>query len=464
MKTALVTALLFLASFHVANAQVRIRSPRETAERSVENRANNRVDRGIDRGLDKVEEGIGGIFKKKDKKKKKGNADSEAEDAEETENSGEATETKPAPPGKPAAKGGKPAAGSSGSASPSFRTHSKFDFVPGEKVLAFDDFATTSVGDFPLGWNTNSTAEIVTLDGDAKKWLFMSKDGFFTPEYVKNMPENFTLEFDVFTRYSSSNILAYSFYLSAVDNPKKELSNEYIQNGLFFEWRPCVGSGGYILYEKGEKIGNNDGLNIKQFESDDCAKPVMAKISIWRQKTRLRMYVNENKILDIPQAFDAKLKYNSFKFRSVYMNYANGREQNDEFMVANVRYAVGAPDMRSKLITDGKLVTRGITFDVGSDKIKPESYGVLKEIAQVLSENPAVKVKIIGHTDSDGSAASNLELSKKRAAAVSQALTSEFRIDASRMQTDGKGAAEPSEPNTTPQGKANNRRVEFIKL
>jgi outer membrane protein OmpA-like peptidoglycan-associated protein len=122
------------------------------------------------------------------------------------------------------------------------------------------------------------------------------------------------------------------------------------------------------------------------------------------------------------------------------------------------------PDTRSKLLTDGKLITRGITFDVGSDKIKPESYGVLKEIAQILTENPTVKIKIVGHTDSDGDANKNLELSKKRADAISKVLSKEFKIDASRMQTDGQGATEPSEPNTTPQGKANNRRVEFIKL
>jgi outer membrane protein OmpA-like peptidoglycan-associated protein len=81
-----------------------------------------------------------------------------------------------------------------------------------------------------------------------------------------------------------------------------------------------------------------------------------------------------------------------------------------------------------------------------------------------LNENAGVKVKIIGHTDSDGNANSNLELSKKRAAAVKQTLASEFGVDASRLETDGKGASEPSEPNTTTEGKANNRRVEFIKL
>ena len=103
-------------------------------------------------------------------------------------------------------------------------------------------------------------------------------------------------------------------------------------------------------------------------------------------------------------------------------------------------------------------------FDVNSDQIKAESNGVLKEIATVLQENPTVKVKIIGHTDSDGDAILNLDLSKKRAMAVKTALSTVFGIDTSRLETDGKGASQPSEPNTTPQGKANNRRVEFIKL
>ena len=121
-------------------------------------------------------------------------------------------------------------------------------------------------------------------------------------------------------------------------------------------------------------------------------------------------------------------------------------------------------DTRNKLITEGEFVTRGILFDVNSDKIKPESYGILKEIGTVLKENPTVKVKIVGHTDSDGDDAKNLDLSKRRAAAVKNALNTEFGIAADQMETDGKGETQPSDPNTTPQGKANNRRVEFIKL
>jgi OmpA-OmpF porin, OOP family len=139
-------------------------------------------------------------------------------------------------------------------------------------------------------------------------------------------------------------------------------------------------------------------------------------------------------------------------------------DNKDLMMIANVRYAEGAQDTRSKLMTEGKLISKGVLFATNSDQLKPESYGALKEIATVLLENPAVRIKIVGHTDSDGEEATNAELSKKRAAAVKQALMNEFKIDASRMDTDGKGESEPLESNATAAGKANNRRVEFIKL
>src|SRR5690606_13332655 len=141
--------------------------------------------------------------------------------------------------------------------------------------------------------------------------------------------------------------------------------------------------------------------NIKDFGcGNEGAEPAFVRISIWRQNSRLRIYANENKVIDIPQAFNSKQKYNVFKLGTKYMNFSEN-ENKDEFMVSNLRYAVGAPDTRSKLINDGKLVTRGILFDVNSDVIQASSYGVLKEIASALSENPTVNISIIGHTDSD---------------------------------------------------------------
>jgi outer membrane protein OmpA-like peptidoglycan-associated protein len=445
----------FFLSFSYAEAQ--IIDPKERAKQKAQDRTNNKIDQSIDKGLDKVE----GLFKKKDKKDKKSKDDQDQNNDEQQNNQNSNS-----------SNGNQNANQNSGSANgntPSLKTYTKFDFIAGEKVLAMEDFSRSNVGDFPLGWNTNSSAEVVTLEGRPEKWLFMTKDGFFQPDFIKDLPENFTLEFDVMTRYASNNILSYNFAIYSSTNPRQDISDTYLSanKGVFqFSWGGCTNNAKYLIQESGQEISKNEGMSVNAFDcqGQDNEQASMVRVSIWRQKNRLRVYANETKILDLPQAFNPSIKYNSFRLGSAYMDYSNGAENKDEFMVTNLRYAVGQPDTRSKLITEGKFVTRGITFDVGSDKIKAESYGSLKEIAQILSENPTVKVKIIGHTDSDGDATKNIELSKKRALAVKEALSSEFKVDASRLETDGKGAAEPSESNTTTEGKANNRRVEFIKL
>ena len=185
-----------------------------------------------------------------------------------------------------------------------------------------------------------------------------------------------------------------------------------------------------------------------------------AHISLWRQGQRLRIYVNGEKVTDLPRAFDANAKYNALIFNSNSFH----QETQDYYLVGNIRLAVGAPDTRNKLVTEGKFVTSGISFDVNSDKLKAESFGILKEIGNALNENPGLKIKIIGHTDSDGDDAKNLDLSKRRAAAVKAALVSDFGIDESRMQTDGLGETKPMTDNKTSEGKAQNRRVEFVKV
>jgi OOP family OmpA-OmpF porin len=172
----------------------------------------------------------------------------------------------------------------------------------------------------------------------------------------------------------------------------------------------------------------------------------------------LRVYMNEEKVWDVPRALNEKIKYNTVLF-----SLGSFHKMDDRYYLANIKLAVGDPDTRNKLITEGKFISRGILFNVNSDIIKPESYGALKNIAGVLAENKDVKVMIVGHTDSDGDENTNMDLSKRRAQAVKTALIQEFGIDASRMQTDGKGESVPADKNLTQEGKANNRRVEFIK-
>lgn len=455
------------------------RQKRRTKEKATQ-RLEDKIENGVDKGLDKIDEKLSGIGKKK----KKGCKKKESEEASETAangtdvgssstpNSENTTEPSESPTGTSTSTTSNSGTsntatnGSSGTATgPEFKRFSKFDFVSGEKIIAFDDFSDANVGDFPLEWNTNSSGEIVTLDNTNQKWLFMSQDGYFQPEYIKEMPENFTLEFDIFTRYRSSNIVRYGMSFISSENPRVDLSEIHLQDGIDFSWSACKGDMSYFVNEGGEVVNKNEGLSSEALicAGETFEQPSRVHFSIWRQKNRLRIYINEQKIMDIPQAFNPEQTYNLFRFGAEYMNFATV-DQDDEFMVTNLRYAVGAPDTRSKLITEGKLVSRGILFDVNSDKLKGESYGALKEVAQALKENPDVRIKIVGHTDSDGDDAANLELSKKRAASVKLALTTEFGIDASRMETDGMGESQPTDPNTTAAGKANNRRVEFIKL
>jgi OOP family OmpA-OmpF porin len=352
-----------------------------------------------------------------------------------------------------------------GSAPAGLKTYSKFDFEPGEKILVVEDFGQDAIGDFPDKWNTNSTGEVMTIDGKDGKWLSVTKKGVYLPEFINNLPDNFTLQFDLVcseknTAYSGDFLLS----LYAIPNPAKQFASlgfSTPRNGVELNFNPGGGSEHgltrSLVFSDNTQIMSNE-VEQRDWVTKQTDKRVV-KISIWRQRQRLRVYMNEEKVWDIPRAFENGKNYNSVLF-SLNGNTIEG----DRYLFSNIRLAVGAPDTRNKLITEGKFSTTGILFDVNSANIKAESYGTLKDIADVLKDNATVNVKIVGHTDSDGDAALNLALSKKRAEAVKAALATEFGIDATRMQTDGMGATQPVAPNTTPAGKAQNRRVEFVKI
>lgn len=450
-----VTLLLCLATTW-ATAQVRIYSPTRAAERSVENRANSRVNRGIDRGLDKVEEGIGNIFKKKAPNDKKPANDTSAGQPRSDSNDNQT--------GNGASVGGGANPASRVPEPASLKAYSKFDFVAGERIVAAEDFSQDAVGDFPAKWNTNGSAEVVTIEGKPGKWLMLQKtEGTsFIPDFVKDLPDNFTLEFDfVYSGMDKDYAYAQRLYTTFHETKKNDdrIANQAAGRGAVFELNGGMGSGKAGIYQTTPGGGYTDlrGARDLDYTFNPSNNGKVFHVAMWRQKQRLRVYVDEVKVFDLPRIFPDDIKLNAMRFHS------HVSEDRNQHFVSNIRLAVGAPDTRSKLMTEGKFSTTGILFDVNSDKIKPESYGVLKDIAGTLTENAGVRVVIIGHTDADGDEAKNLDLSKRRAASVKAALASEFGIDAGRLDIDGKGETQPAAPNTTPEGKANNRRVEFVK-
>jgi OmpA-OmpF porin, OOP family len=341
----------------------------------------------------------------------------------------------------------------------SLKAYSKFDFVPGEKIIGFEDFSTGNIGDFPGGWNTNAAAEIVTIENKPGRWLKFTKQGAFSPEFTSKYPEDFTFEFDLLHSYEDGGGPQYLFFsiadLQNINEPQHfGLGNNHFTIILLpGQTQEETGACEMEIRQNGSTGGGNT-VRTAQIGN----RNYLVHISIWRQKERVRVYMNEEKVWDVPKALTKGVQFNSLVF------FQKDVDEKFLYYLSNLRLAVGAPDTRKKILEQNKWVTHGILFDVNSDKIKPESYGTLKEMATVLKEYPDLKVKIVGHTDADGKDAENLDLSKRRSVSVKSALSKEFGIDASRMETDGKGEGEPIDKNDNPAGKANNRRVEFIKL
>lgn len=109
---------------------------------------------------------------------------------------------------------------------------------------------------------------------------------------------------------------------------------------------------------------------------------------------------------------------------------------------------------------DASVVLKNLFFDTNETALKPESVTELNNIIQLLQDNPAVKIQILGYTDNVGKPADNLVLSKGRAVAVVNYLISKG-IDSSRLTFVGKGESDPVADNGTEEGRSKNRRTEL---
>lgn len=425
----ILSAVIFATA---GNAQV-LKSLGEKAKNKLNQRANNKVDRAMDKGLDKAEESATG---KGSQNQENSNGNSNIQNSEPDADVAEVKKSSP------------------------LKAYSKYDFIQGERVVAYEDFSNTAIGDFPTRWNTNGSAEVVTINKKEGKWLKIGSKGILLAEFINGIPENSTLEFDLGVNddFAWGN---HELKLILTDVEKESFTGGTYNPTIFLEFHPLTGennkSGGVDINTSHSTLSIYNSAKMPFWDNKENK---FVHISIWRQGQRLRMYAGGQKLFDLPRAFDAKGKFTTVMFRVDHFS----DNSSDYYLLGNIRLAIGAPDTRNKLVTEGKFVTSGITFDVNSDKLKNESVGVIREVATVLGENPDMKVKITGHTDGDGDAAKNLDLSKRRAAAVKASLVSDFGIDESRIHTDGKGASVPVADNKTIEGKAQNRRVEFVKL
>jgi len=335
-----------------------------------------------------------------------------------------------------------------------------FDFVPGEKTLFFDDFSNGLNQWNRMTWDEGEEKHkgvVVSSEVAGGHWYYMPRKGTSQPKGVKTLPNQFTLEYDffvdnevseseggilnIFVKEKGLNINEYSFHFDVTPQVQMEI-------------KPA----GDLLYlsafrEYGYTAGINESNRVFDELKENHWKPNQVhRVSISRNGTHLKMYVNQDLVMDLPNALPPNENYTLLLCNNLWIS---------GYYISNIKLASGIPQPAKEIKEKKSYVTQNIHFEVNSDQIKPSSYPTLKQIAQAIKEVEG-KILILGHTDSDGNPEKNMELSKKRALAVKNALVKEFGIDATRLATDGKGQTVPLESNQTAQGKAANRRVEFV--
>ncbi len=397
---------------------------KDAAKNAVERRVEQKAEEVTEKAMDKAEESV----TKEDKNKKSASNEEEEEGAIVTEEKGE---------------------NMAANTSQKLTGTSQYDFVPGDQILFYDDFSQDAIGDFPALWTTNGSGEVKSVNIAPGKWFHMNgEDAVYCYTRQIDFPDNFIVEFDMSPDEKYQYGIQFTLYQENADDPKEMNDDLYPgEAGLHVDL-------GYDRWDTKGYKETQDWLT-GQATKNTVVREKENHVILWVQKRRVRIYHQNAKVLDMPTNIYPNVKFNRMRF--------SGWDRYSAPYVSNLKITTASPDTRSKLITEGKLVTYGITFDVNKADVKPESFGTLKSIADVLQENGAVRLKIIGHTDSDGDDAKNLELSQRRAQSVKNELVSKFGIDASRIETEGAGETTPVAPNDTPANKALNRRVEFVK-
>lgn len=307
-----------------------------------------------------------------------------------------------------------------------------YDFIPGDRVIFFDDFSKDVVGNFPQRLEfSDGNMEVAEWKG--QKWLRASTNSKFSIPLPQQLPPKFTLEFEIYGAargWSRVNVSG--------DDPSRS-DQAYMHYDI-------------TNVRAGLMAGSKE-LALAAVDENAFANVVHARLLGDGQY--LKMYFNEKRVANVPKA-------DFIRSNKIYFDISANEDR--PMMLTNFRVAFSDKTMYDALAADGRVATHGILFDSGSDKIRPESTPTLKEIGKMLTDHADLKILIEGHTDNVGDDASNMSLSERRAAAVSGHLTSNYGVDAARLQSKGFGETKPVAGNDTSEGRQNNRRVELVKL
>ena len=422
-------ALAFLCG--TASAQGLLGRLGERAKQAVENNIGNKIEQGINNALD-------GKKKDKDAKdSKRSRGDNDDEAAMEMD---EADAT---------------------------AQNAKNDFVRGSVILFEDTMDGEQLGEFPSKWDIVDEGSLEVAMVNSKKYAQFTTDYNRVTPLMTNpkdyLPEVFTIEWDMFISKSDTDEQQFgemNFELN-FRYPKVD----YRESQLHFWWR--AGDDGCNLRYYVRKPNFKGDADYLQGESEQLVSTKVIKKNAWNHfavsfnKRALKVYVNGVRIFNIP----------NMEAPGWFVFWQQGDYRYRGF--TNVVIAKGGVDLYEQNTTDmsaveraiaetGKFVTNNILFETGKATLKPESMEEIEKVADYMKKNPNARFEVQGHTDNQGSDKVNDPLSQQRAEAVVKALEDQG-VDPFNLRPVGKGSHEPVADNKTEEGRAKNRRVEFIK-
>jgi outer membrane protein OmpA-like peptidoglycan-associated protein len=319
--------------------------------------------------------------------------------------------------------------------------YAKSDFVAGDVIIFDDPMTSEQMGEFPSQWDLlHGNAEVASINGLKCINLEAGTTATVAPLMadMKNyLPDVFTIELDYwvnsYTETHKTPSQHYTLNLYGADN-RSVMALEFAEGRVSWNYRTPAGESRNGSMAWKEKINS------------------WSHLSVSFNKRAFKAYINGVRTVNLPNMAAPK-----------YMSIYNTSWKDHRTAITNVRIAKGAVPLYDRLTTDGKIITYGITFDTGQSTIKPESLGEINRIVKLMTENPTLKFSVEGHTDNTGSAATNQSLSDARSKAVVDKLV-ELGVSKSRLQSAGKGQTAPIADNSTDEGRAKNRRVEFVKI
>ncbi len=390
-------------------------------KKKVEKEAKKGVEKTVEKGVEETEDAV------TNESKEENNEKSNTGEDIKTTNSGDHTEVNK----------------SSGKQAEELKIWSKYDFVPGDKIIFEDNLVNEESGEFPSRWDlVSGTAQVASL-GDDNVIQLVHKNTIVVPLMNKKdfLPDVFTIEFDVFfeelaVKRSEQYLIRFfeGKNLTAPDNKKNTV--------IDVSWNRV-------------RMGNFGGQTSDFIAERKSWQAKWKHIAISFNERSLKLYMNHERMLNIPNAgFEPKMFSICGQFDDRFIKISAFK---------NIRMNEGGKKLYDRIASEGKFITHGILFEVDKADINAKSMGTINEIVKLMNEHPELKFSIEGHTDSDGEDSYNLKLSEDRSLAVKNLLV-DLGIEEARLENKGWGENKPLNGNSTPEEKANNRRVEFIKI